>query len=151
MLCYFHRCFVTFSQLFSHKTLSFLIEKRFQSFSSFTAVAKNIFIYNLRSKNTGSQKADVIMERSPVRTTFQNITGAQMKNTNRKYKATKRTGRLNLCPAKRIMIIYTGHDFGLNFLTILWTRCVLWFWWGWGNAWTQWGFWTVGNSCPKPF
>lgn len=50
-------------------------------------MAKNIFIYNLWSKNTGSQKADVIMERSPVRTTFQNTTGAQMKNTNRKYKA----------------------------------------------------------------
>lgn len=38
---------------------------------------------------------------------------------NRKYKATKCTERLKLCPAKRIMIIYIGHNFDLNFLTVL--------------------------------
>lgn len=47
MLCCFQRCCFTFWQLFSHKTLSFLIEKRFKASGSSIAMARNIFIYNL--------------------------------------------------------------------------------------------------------
>lgn len=39
-------------QMFSHKILSCLIEKVFQSFSLSIAMAKNILIYNLWSKHT---------------------------------------------------------------------------------------------------
>lgn len=47
-----HMVFNILLQMFSHKTLSFLIEKVFQSFSSSIAMAKNILICNLWNKHT---------------------------------------------------------------------------------------------------